>query len=110
MRALAPTRSGQADQRDALEGWSFGPPLPLPQQESRHDERHREQRRRRRRADQNRLQRMGEAERAKLFVLMKKDENTRRVMTSALSATKDHLWVLIDIMEVALLKRRERRD
>jgi len=53
---------------------------------------------------------MGEAERAKLFVLMKKDENTRRVMTSALSATKDHLWVLIDIMEVALLKRRERRD
>jgi hypothetical protein len=30
---------------------------------------------------QGRLQRMGEAERAELFALMEKDENTRRVMT-----------------------------
>jgi hypothetical protein len=30
---------------------------------------------------QNRLQRMGEAERAELFTLMERDEDTRRVMT-----------------------------
>jgi len=53
-----------------------------------------------------RLERMSEPERVKLYAFMEKDENARRVMTYALGATAAQLRELLEIIEGDLARRR----
>jgi hypothetical protein len=55
---------------------------------------------------QERLDRMSEAERAKLGAFMETSDSARRLLTYALGATKDELAELAEIMEADLARHR----
>ena len=55
---------------------------------------------------QDRLERMTEAERIKLYAVMETSDAARQVLTYALGATKAELDVLLALMEADLVRRR----
>ena len=58
---------------------------------------------------QERLDRMTEIERTKLYAFMESDESTRRVINYALGATAEQLWELMALMEDDPARRRRER-